>query len=250
MSLDYSSSLKFDLFSDLEDQSEEEVTEAMTEPNVEEYMTITRKDYDTEDAVEHIEIFLKIVDLLNVPNMNHDQLRIIVFPFSLTRAASKWWKDESIGSITTWVDLTEIFFGKFYPPSRTGRKIENNGANIIVEWDPTNIKFENWLVSKFRNYKMMDRYTKNALWDYWRRGDDEELTTDNELFNPRDDNLIEENEIAQIFRIKAAIFHFKTPLSEAFKEFNYLSQINVDVLIKDIPGFKTFEEYKDGWMYE
>ncbi|GJR51552.1 hypothetical protein Tco_1402073 [Tanacetum coccineum] len=96
-----------------------------------------------EDAVEHIEIFLKIVDLLNVPNMNHDQLRIIVFPFSLTRAASKFRKDESIGSITTWVDLMEIFFGKFYPPSRTGRKIENNGANIIVEWDPTNIKFEN-----------------------------------------------------------------------------------------------------------
>ncbi|GJX66081.1 hypothetical protein Tco_0300424 [Tanacetum coccineum] len=44
-SLDYSSSLEFDLFSDLENQSEKEVTEAMAEPNMEEYMMKTREDY-------------------------------------------------------------------------------------------------------------------------------------------------------------------------------------------------------------
>ncbi|GKE16683.1 hypothetical protein Tco_1424260 [Tanacetum coccineum] len=82
------------------------------------------------------------------------------------------------------------------------------------------------------------------------RGDNEEVITDNGLFNPRDDNLIEENEISQIFRIDIIIFRFETPLCEAFKEFNYLSQIDVDVLIKDIHGFKTYEEYKDEWIYE
>ncbi|GKD86042.1 hypothetical protein Tco_1357196 [Tanacetum coccineum] len=96
----------------------------------------------------------------------------------------------------------------------------------------------------------MDQYTKNALWCYWRRGDDEEVITDNELSNPRDDNSIEENEIAQIFRIDTDIFYFETPLCEASMEFNYLSQIDVDVVIKDIPGFKTYEEYKDDWIYE
>ncbi|GKC30275.1 hypothetical protein Tco_1037569 [Tanacetum coccineum] len=44
-SLDYSSSPEFDLFSDLENQSEEEVTETMAEPTMEEYMTKTREDY-------------------------------------------------------------------------------------------------------------------------------------------------------------------------------------------------------------
>ncbi|GJS59053.1 hypothetical protein Tco_0653837 [Tanacetum coccineum] len=160
-SLDYSSSPKFNLFSDLEDKCEEEVAETMGELTMKEYMTITWKDYDSgmnekgrielkgrfllelldnafsrtngEDAVEHIKIFPKIVDLLNVPNITHDRLRVSVFSFSLTGAASKWWKDESIGLITTWVDLTEMFFGKFYPPSCTGRKIETNGANIKVE---------------------------------------------------------------------------------------------------------------------
>nr|GFC31123.1 hypothetical protein [Tanacetum cinerariifolium] len=44
-SLDYLSSLEFNLYSDLESQSEEEVTEAMTEPTMEEYLTKTRDDY-------------------------------------------------------------------------------------------------------------------------------------------------------------------------------------------------------------
>ncbi|GJZ68637.1 hypothetical protein Tco_0631877 [Tanacetum coccineum] len=36
-----------------------------------------------EDAVEHIEYFLKIVDLINLPNVNYERLRLSVFPISL-----------------------------------------------------------------------------------------------------------------------------------------------------------------------
>ncbi|GJT64350.1 zf-BED domain-containing protein [Tanacetum coccineum] len=115
-SLDYSSSPEFDLFSDYGDHFEEEVAEAMGEPTMEEYMTITRINYESgnekgmielkglflielcdnafsgtngEDAIEHIENFLEIVDSLNIPNISNNQLRVRVFPFSLTRAASK-----------------------------------------------------------------------------------------------------------------------------------------------------------------
>ncbi|GJU95831.1 hypothetical protein Tco_1320587 [Tanacetum coccineum] len=83
-----------------------------------------------------------------------------------------------------------------------------------------------------------------------RIGDDKEVMVDDELSNPGDENLIEENEIAQIFRIKTNIFHFETLSCEAFKEFNYLLKIDVDVLTKDIHAFKTYEEYKDDWIYE
>ncbi|GKE88170.1 hypothetical protein Tco_1565645 [Tanacetum coccineum] len=31
---------------------------------------------------------------------------------------------------------------------------------------------------------------------------------------------------------------------------NYLLQINLDLLTKDIEGFKTYEDYKDDWIYE
>ncbi|GJY27929.1 hypothetical protein Tco_0403696 [Tanacetum coccineum] len=101
----------------------------MENTTVEEYMTITRINYESgnekgrielkgqfliklrdnafsgtngEDAIKHIENFLEIVDSLNIPNVSNNQLRIRVFPFSLTGAASKWWEDESIGSIATW----------------------------------------------------------------------------------------------------------------------------------------------------
>ncbi|GJU23886.1 hypothetical protein Tco_1157228 [Tanacetum coccineum] len=35
-----------------------------------------------------------------------------------------------------------------------------------------------------------------------------------------------------------------------FKEFNYLLQIDPNVLTKDIEGFKTYDKYKDDWIYE
>ncbi|GJS35374.1 hypothetical protein Tco_0533756 [Tanacetum coccineum] len=76
--------------------------------------------------------------------------------------------------------------------------------DTYVEHDPTNIDFVEWLPSKFSKHIMMDRYTKNALWIYWKRGDDEEVLTDNELSNPEEKN--EEDEIAEIFRIETDLF--------------------------------------------
>ncbi|GJZ38389.1 hypothetical protein Tco_0584952 [Tanacetum coccineum] len=43
-----------------------------------------------EDAVEHIEYFLKIVDPIDLPNVNQDKLRVVVFPISLVRDAWEW----------------------------------------------------------------------------------------------------------------------------------------------------------------
>ncbi|GJT35429.1 hypothetical protein Tco_0925848 [Tanacetum coccineum] len=103
------------------------------------------------------------------------------------------------------------------------------GLDAGMEYGPSNVDFGEWLALKFSNYMKMDWHTKNALWIYQTRGDDEEVITDDELSNYRDGNLIEENEIAQIFRIDTDLFHFETPLCKAFKEFNYLLKINVDV---------------------
>ncbi|GJW73222.1 hypothetical protein Tco_0132592 [Tanacetum coccineum] len=82
-----------------------------------------------------------------------------------------------------------------------------------------------------------------ALWIYWIRGDDEgELT--NEEFSDYEDEVTED------FRIDTNIFDFETPICKAFKEFNYLLQINPDLLTKDIEGFTTYEDYKDDWIYK
>ncbi|GKD19665.1 hypothetical protein Tco_1208823 [Tanacetum coccineum] len=107
-----------------------------------------------EDAVEHIKYFLKIVDPIDLPNVNQDKLRVVVFPISLAGDAWRWF-DGIKGSITSWVDLTAKFFRKYYPPSRTGKV-----NTPIIKWDPTNPKFENWLALKFVYYKTMDIFTK------------------------------------------------------------------------------------------
>ncbi|GJZ65395.1 hypothetical protein Tco_0622091 [Tanacetum coccineum] len=44
---------------------------------------------------------------------------------------------------------------------------------------------------------MMDPYTKNALWDYWKKGDDQEVLSDLE-----ETYVVDEDEIAKIFRTK------------------------------------------------
>nr|GEV78836.1 hypothetical protein [Tanacetum cinerariifolium] len=85
--------------------SEEEVTEAMTEPTMKEYIMKTREYYglgipsgsDNEDANEHIEKVLKIVNLFHIPEVTQDQIMLRDFPMSLTRATSRWIRNEPSG---------------------------------------------------------------------------------------------------------------------------------------------------------
>ncbi|GJX77389.1 hypothetical protein Tco_0324200 [Tanacetum coccineum] len=82
-----------------------------------------------------------------------------------------------------------------------------------------------------------------ALWIYWIKGDDEVELTDEESSNDMD-------KVTEVFRIDTNLFNFETPICMAFKEFNYLLQIDPDLLTKDIEGFKTYEDYKNDWIYE
>ncbi|GKB39586.1 hypothetical protein Tco_0884528, partial [Tanacetum coccineum] len=52
------------------------------------------------------------------------------------------------------------------------------------------------------------------------------------------------------FKIETNVFDYETPLCLAFNEFNYLLKVDPDLLTKDIMGFKTYEDYKDDWIYE
>nr|GEY83063.1 hypothetical protein [Tanacetum cinerariifolium] len=118
------------------------------------------------DAVEHIEYFLKIVDPIILPNVDHDKPRIVVFPISLAGGGD------------------EI-------------KVSDNESSDLEE--------------------------------YW--SDKEEET-------------------AEIFKIETDIFDYQTPLCLEFNEFNYLLKVDPDLLTKDTMGFKTYEDYKDYWIYE
>nr|GEW45556.1 hypothetical protein [Tanacetum cinerariifolium] len=85
---------------------------------------------------------------------------------------------------------------------------------------------------------------------YWIRGDDEEVLIGEELSDLEETYVNEKDEIVEIFRIETDIFDFKTPLCKAFNEFNYLLKVDAYLLTHDIPGFKTYKEYKSAWIYE
>ncbi|GJX58116.1 hypothetical protein Tco_0289506 [Tanacetum coccineum] len=89
---------------------------------------------EEEDVVDHIAKVLEILDLIKIPNVDTDRLRVHVFPFSLT--ASKY-------------DVT--------------RDDEDDG--------PDYFEFITWLNSKFKDHRRMDGMTKSALCHYWVKGE-------------------------------------------------------------------------------
>ncbi|GJU77938.1 retrovirus-related pol polyprotein from transposon TNT 1-94 [Tanacetum coccineum] len=173
LSLDELRSPDFKLLSDQE-YSEEEVAKIMAE-TMKQYMSKTRADYgsgvvrpkiedkdnfelkgqflkelhtntfrgsDHEDANEHIEKVLEIVDLFHIPNITIDQVMLRSFPMSLTGVASRWLRNKPTGSITTWEDLKTKFLSKYCPPARTAKKMEeiNNfqqepNENLYQAWE-------------------------------------------------------------------------------------------------------------------
>ncbi|GKA71600.1 reverse transcriptase domain-containing protein [Tanacetum coccineum] len=174
LSLDESRSPDFDLFSDQEEYSEEEVAVTMVE-TMEQYMSKTRTDYgsgvarpkiedkdnfelkgqflkelrtktfsgsDHEEVNEHIEKVLEIVDLFHIHNITIHQVMLRAFHMSLTGAASRWLRNKPSSSITTWEDLNTKFLSKYCPPARTAKKMEeiNNfqqepDENLYQAWE-------------------------------------------------------------------------------------------------------------------
>nr|GEV23364.1 hypothetical protein [Tanacetum cinerariifolium] len=67
-----------------------------------------------ENAFKHIDNFLKVVGPLKIKGLSLDQFRLSVFPISLARASSEWFKKDCIGSVTSWENLVEKFIQKFY----------------------------------------------------------------------------------------------------------------------------------------
>ncbi|GJV23569.1 hypothetical protein Tco_1376264 [Tanacetum coccineum] len=162
LSLDELRSPDFNLLSDQE-YSEEEVAKTMAE-TMEQYMSKTRDDYgsgvarpkiedkdnfelkgqflkelctntfsgsDHEDANEHIEKVLEIVDLFHIPNITIDQVMLRAFPMSLTRSASRWLRNKPTGLITTWDGLKIKFLNKYCPLARIAKKMKE--INNIVQ---------------------------------------------------------------------------------------------------------------------
>ncbi|GKF60729.1 zinc finger, CCHC-type containing protein, partial [Tanacetum coccineum] len=95
----------------------------------------------SEDPIQHLKDFLKLVDSLDLDDENKERTRLRLFQFSLHDQASNWLERLPAGSISTWEDLTTRFLTQFFPLGRTA-KLRNdilmfqqhNGKSLSEAW--------------------------------------------------------------------------------------------------------------------
>ncbi|GKD61414.1 hypothetical protein Tco_1298923 [Tanacetum coccineum] len=119
---------------------------------------------DGSDVTDHIAKVLEITEWIKIPNVDKDELRLHVFSKSLSGEAEKWWNRE--GRATTWKELGDKFFHKYYPLSHTYK------SKILDDLDHETDYFEflYWLASKFDNYWELDKNIKSGLWEFYVNG--------------------------------------------------------------------------------
>ncbi|GJU46477.1 hypothetical protein Tco_1203743 [Tanacetum coccineum] len=110
-----------------------------------------------EDVVDHIAKVLKMVDLICVPGVDSHQLRMKVFPLSLADDAKEWWISKGDGKVTTWEELVEKFFCRFYPESHDKEdEMLDEGEN----WGIDPLEFLSNVNTSFKNHKKVDGRTQ------------------------------------------------------------------------------------------
>ncbi|GJU33722.1 reverse transcriptase domain-containing protein [Tanacetum coccineum] len=80
---------------------------------------------------ENFELKVGLLQLKNVP---HEAIKLMLFPFSLEGAARIWLEKEPPCSILTWEDLVSKFVNYFFPPSKT-TSLKNDITNFQLKFD-------------------------------------------------------------------------------------------------------------------
>nr|GEW88794.1 reverse transcriptase domain-containing protein [Tanacetum cinerariifolium] len=83
---------------------------------------------------DHICWFNKITSTIKYKDVPNPVIKLMLFPFSIARAARRWLEKEPPHSILTWKDLVSKFINEFFPPSRT-TNLRNEISNFQQRFD-------------------------------------------------------------------------------------------------------------------
>ncbi|GJS25567.1 hypothetical protein Tco_0454199 [Tanacetum coccineum] len=89
-----------------------------------------------DDAYEHAERILDIVNLFNILGVTHDAVMLHVFLTTLTGAAKRWVDRLLPGTINTWDLLKKAFIQRYCPPSKMAKELEEI-HNFMKDGDET-----------------------------------------------------------------------------------------------------------------
>ncbi|GKE04012.1 hypothetical protein Tco_1396030 [Tanacetum coccineum] len=133
---------------------------------------------DGSDVTDHIARVLEITEWIKIPNADKDELRLHVLSKSLSGDVEGWLSSE--GTTTTWKELVDKFFHKYYPLSYTYKSKIPDDLGHVTDY----FEFLYWLASKFDNHWDLDKDIKSGLWEFYMNG----------LTNGTIDDLVKINE--------------------------------------------------------
>nr|GEV89696.1 hypothetical protein [Tanacetum cinerariifolium] len=182
-----------------------------------------------EDAVEYIEYFLKILDLINLSNVKYERLRLFVFSILIV----------GITSITVNGKRAYELKGKFLDDLCDNAFSGTNGEDAVeyIEYFLKNldlINLSNVKYERLRLFVFSILIVGNA--SKW---------SNKEFSDVKKANNDDEQETTEIFRIETNLFEYETSLCTEFKEFNFLLKVDPQLFTHDIKITKTYEDYKN-----
>nr|GEY14858.1 reverse transcriptase domain-containing protein [Tanacetum cinerariifolium] len=88
---------------------------------------------EKDNCHDHIRWFNKITSTIKYKDVPNSAIKLMLFPFSLARAARQWLKKEPPHSILTWEDLVSKFINEFFPPQERQISCLTAGGNTFLE---------------------------------------------------------------------------------------------------------------------
>ena len=73
--------------------------------------------HPSEDPNEHLGKFLRMTNTVKLNGVNHDVIKLQMFPFSLRDIATSWFKSLHYGLVRNWEELVEAYFSRFPLPA-------------------------------------------------------------------------------------------------------------------------------------
>ena len=86
--------------------------------------------------------FIEVCDTVKYNGVTDEALKLRLFLLSLSDKAKHWLTSQSTNSITSWNDLVQKFFTKFFPPSKIAQLVQEintfkqiEGENLAKAWE-------------------------------------------------------------------------------------------------------------------
>ncbi|GJU38356.1 reverse transcriptase domain-containing protein [Tanacetum coccineum] len=79
------------------------------------------------DPHDHIREFLAICNMFKYGETQSEDVKLLIFPYSLSDKAKTWFNELNEESITSWEQMRKAFINRFFPPSFMLRKSHGHG---------------------------------------------------------------------------------------------------------------------------